>query len=114
MYKKYWTYILSNKTDSTLYIGVTDNLEARVLEHRNGVGSGFTGKYKCHKLVYFEEFSDVNQAIDREKQLKKWRREKKDMLIDSVNKERHDLMPEFSPLAALGRNDRDTEQDKTQ
>ena len=106
MFKKYWVYIMSSKADTALYIGVTDNLEARVLEHRSGEGSVFTSKYKCHKLVYFEEYSDINQAIDREKQLKKWRREKKEMLIDSMNDERVDLMPEISPLAMLGRNDK--------
>ncbi len=106
MYKQYWTYIMSNKTDTTLYIGVTDNLEARVLEHRTGRGDSFTHRYNCHKLVYFEEYSDINQAIEREKQLKKWRREKKDYLIDLVNKQRVDLMPEISPLATLGRNDK--------
>ena len=97
---------MSSCNDTTLYVGVTDNLEARVLEHRTGHEQGFTHKYKCHKLVYFEEFSDVNQAIDREKQLKRWRREKKDYLIDLKNKERIDLMPEISPLASLGRNDK--------
>ena len=106
MYRSYWTYIMSNNNDTTLYVGVTDNLEARVLEHRTGNDQSFTHRYKCHKLVYFEEFSDINQAIDREKQLKRWRREKKDYLIDLKNKERIDLMPEISPLATLGRNDK--------
>ena len=105
MFRKYWTYIMSNKNNTTLYIGVTDNLEARVQEHRNGTGDSFTHRYNCDKLVYFEEYSDINQAIDREKQLKKWRREKKDNLIDLTNKDRIDLMPEISPLATLGRND---------
>ena len=106
MYNQYWVYILSNKSNSTLYIGVTDNLEARTLEHRSGVNPGFAEKYCCRKLVYYEEFSDVNQAIDREKQLKKWSRQKKDWLIDQKNKDRIDLMPEISPLASLGRNDK--------
>ena len=98
---------MSNQFDTTLYIGVTDNLEARVSEHRSNQGEGFTHRYNCRKLVYYEEYSDINQAIDREKQLKKWRREKKDRLIDSVNSGRVDLMPEISPLATLGRNDKD-------
>ena len=105
MYNQYWVYILSNKTNTTLYIGVTDNLEARTLEHRSGINPGFAEKYCCSKLVYFEEFSDVNQAIEREKQLKKWSRKKKDWLIDQMNKDRIDLLPEISPLASLGRND---------
>jgi len=93
MYKRYYTYILSNKTDTTLYICVTNDLGRRVAEHRSGMIPGFTQKYSCHKLVYFEECSDVEQAIAREKQLKKWSRAKKDSLIDTMNKERRDLMP---------------------
>ena len=76
-----------------LIIGVTNDLERRVTEHRSGTIPGFTQKYNCHKLVYFESFSDVEQAIAREKQLKKWSRSKKDALIDTMNKERKDLMP---------------------
>ena len=93
MSNHYYTYILSNKNDTTLYIGVTNDLKRRVAEHRSGMIPGFTQKYSCHKLVYFEEFSDVEQAIAREKQLKKWSRAKKDALIDTKNKEREDLMP---------------------
>ena len=93
MSKQYYTYILANKTDTTLYFGVTNNLERRMAEHRSGMIPGFTQKYNCHKLVYYETFSDVEQAIAREKQLKKWSRAKKDWLIDSMNKERSDLMP---------------------
>ena len=87
----YYTYIMSNINDTTLYVGVTDNLERRVQEHKSGTGSQFTSKYRCHKLVYIETFSDINEAIEREKQLKGWVRRKKDELIDSVNKERRDL-----------------------
>ena len=105
MHKQYWIYILSNKNDTTLYIGVTDNLEARTLEHRAGINAGFAEKYCCDKLVYYEEYSSIDQAIDREKQLKKWSRKKKEWLIDQVTKERKDLLPEISPLASLGRND---------
>lgn len=93
MHNQYYTYILANKSDTTLYIGVTNDLERRVTEHRSGTIPGFTQKYNCHKLVYFESFSDVEQAIAREKQLKKWSRSKKDALIDTMNKERKDLMP---------------------
>ena len=94
MLNQYYTYILSNKNDTTLYIGVTNDIERRVVEHRSGTIPGFTQKYKCHKLVYFESFSDVEQAIAREKQLKKWSRAKKDALIDTMNKDRIDLLPE--------------------
>ena len=93
MHNQYYTYILANKSDTTLYIGVTNDLERRVTEHRSGTIPGFTQKYNCHKLVYFESFSDVEQAIAREKQLKKWSRSKKDALIDTMNKERKELMP---------------------
>ena len=92
MYKKYYTYILSSNNNTTLYIGVTDNIERRVAEHRSGVTLGFTQKYNCHKLVYFEEYSDINQAIDKEKQLKHWSRAKKDWLINLSNPERKDLL----------------------
>jgi putative endonuclease len=92
MYNKYYVYIISNKVNTTLYIGVTYDLERRVEEHRSGLIPGFTQKYLCHKLVYYEEYSDINQAIDREKQLKKWSRSKKDWLIDSVNPLRKDLL----------------------
>ena len=91
MYNTYFTYIMSSSNNSTLYIGVTNDLERRVAEHKSGSGSVFTAKYHCHKLVYFESFSDIEQAIAREKQLKGWKRERKDALIDSVNKERRDL-----------------------
>ena len=93
MFKRYYTYILANKKDTTLYIGVTNDLQRRVAEHRSGMIPGFTQKYTCHKLVYFEKYSDVDLAIAREKQLKKWSRAKKEVLIDTKNKERIDLMP---------------------
>ena len=91
MYKTYYTYIMSSISNRVLYIGVTDNLERRVNEHKSGHGSIFTSKYNCHKLVYYELFSDINQAIEREKQLKGWKREKKEELIDTINKQREDL-----------------------
>ena len=77
MFKRYYTYILANKNDTTLYIGVTNDLQRRVAEHRSGMIPGFSQKYNCHKLVYFEEYSDVDLAIAREKQLKKWSRAKR-------------------------------------
>jgi len=95
MYNTYFTYIMSSNNNSTLYIGVTNDLERRVAEHKSGSGSVFTKKYHCHKLVYFESFSDIEQAIAREKQLKGWKRERKDALIDSMNKDRVDLSLSF-------------------
>lgn len=69
---KYWIYIASNSSNRTLYIGVTNNLERRLFEHSSGVVDGFSKKYKINKLVYFEEYKDIKEAIMREKQLKNW------------------------------------------
>jgi len=77
----YFVYILTNWDNSVMYIGVTGNLEKRLYEHRNNLVDGFTKKYNVHKLVYFESTSDVRSAIAREKQLKGWRREKKNALV---------------------------------
>ena len=87
----YYIYILANTSGSSLYVGVTNNLERRLYEHRNGLIPGFTERYNVHRLVYYETTGDVESAILREKQLKGWRRSKKDALIDSMNPERHDL-----------------------
>ncbi|MBQ2572320.1 MAG: GIY-YIG nuclease family protein, partial [Treponema sp.] len=77
----YYVYILSNYTNSTLYIGVTNDLKRRIYEHKNKLISGFSSKYNVNKLVYFEETTDIKSAIQREKNLKKWKREWKDELI---------------------------------
>jgi putative endonuclease len=82
---EYYVYILSNWNNKVIYIGMTNNLERRVFEHRNKLLPGFTNKYNVHKLVYFESTNDVNAAIAREKEIKKWRREKKNTLIETVN-----------------------------
>lgn len=82
---------MSNSTRSTLYIGVTSDLIARTLEHKTGNGSVFTKKYNCIDLIYFESFSTIEEAIDREKQLKNWHREWKINLIKSMNPEMDDL-----------------------
>ena len=82
---QYWVYILSNKTHSVLYIGITNDLYRRYMEHKNGIVEGFTKKYRCHTLLYYECFTDVEEAIAREKELKGWSREKKDALIKSTN-----------------------------
>jgi len=74
-----------------MYIGMTNNLERRLFEHKNKINDGFTKKYNVNKLVYFEETSDVHAAIDREKQLKKWRREKKNNLVLNLNPQWKDL-----------------------
>jgi putative endonuclease len=87
----YYIYLLTNKSDKVMYIGVTNNLERRVYEHKMKMVPGFTGKYNVNKLVYFEETSDVRAAIAREKEIKKWRREKKNSLVVAVNPEWIDL-----------------------
>src|ERR1700746_589920 len=86
----YWTYPVASRS-GTLYIGVTNNLERRIQEHKNGQIEGFSCKYHCDRLVYYERFDDIRKAIDREKQLKGWRREKKIALIESRNPRWEDL-----------------------
>ena len=83
--KKSYTYILTNKYRTTFYTGVTSNLSKRLVEHNEGLASKFTNKYRVVDLVYFEEFSDINQAIDREKQIKNWHKGCKINLIKSTN-----------------------------
>lgn len=79
----------------TLYIGVTNDLARRILEHKQDVIEGFTKKYHCHKLVYYENYSDIKQAIAREKQLKNWNRIKKQELIKKINPYWKDLSEEW-------------------
>ena len=81
----YHVYILTNKNNSVLYIGVTNNIARRVFEHKQKIIPGFTQKYNLNKLVYVEEFKDIREAIAREKQLKNWHREWKINLIKSIN-----------------------------
>lgn len=95
MNKNYYIYILSNKRNGTLYIGVTNDLVRRVYEHRNDLIDGFTKKYGLHNLVYFEHSTDANAAICREKQLKKWNRKWKIRLIEKENPEWKDLYPKI-------------------
>ena len=85
--KQSFIYILANKNKTTLYIGVTNNLQRRLLEHMEGIGSKFTKRYNVHHLIYYEKFVDITKAIEREKQLKKWSRSKKEKLIESINPE---------------------------
>ena len=88
--KKYWTYIVASSS-GTLYIGMTNNIGRRMVEHKSGEFEGFASKYACNRLVYWESFDDVRGAIAREKQLKAWVRRKKIALIESVNPRWHDL-----------------------
>jgi putative endonuclease len=90
--KKGFVYIMSNKHATTYYVGVTNNIERRVKEHKNSE-SNFTSRYNLHCLMYYETISDIKTAIKREKQLKNWHREWKIKLIQTIN-------PEFKDLAA--------------
>jgi putative endonuclease len=93
MDKQYYVYLLASKRSGTLYIGVTSGLIRRVFEHKNDLIEGFTKKYRIHNLVYFETTDDVNSAIKREKQLKKWKRSWKIELIEKNNHSWQDLYP---------------------
>ena len=89
--KAYFVYIMANRGRTTLYIGVTNSLMRRVSEHRAGEISGFSRRYNTNRLMYYEQFNDVRDAIAREKQLKGWSRSKKDTLIDGLNPKWVDL-----------------------
>ena len=83
--KRYYVYILTSKENTALYIGVTNDLRRRLIEHKNEIADGFTKRYHLHKLVYYEKYSEINDAISREKQLKGWSRRKKNALIEKRN-----------------------------
>ena len=82
---RYWVYVLTNKPNGTLYVGVTNSLERRIWEHKTGAVAGFAKQYGLKRLVYFEEYRDVRKAIDREKEIKGWLRVKKTTLIRQHN-----------------------------
>ena len=92
---QYYVYILANKKNGTLYIGVTKDLFKRIYEHKQNLVAGFTKKYNVHKLVYFEAATDIQSAIIREKQLKKWNRNWKIELIEKSNPDWKDLYYEL-------------------
>ena len=92
--KKYYVYILTSKTNSTMYVGVTNDINRRLYEHKNGLIDGFTKKYNVHKLVYLEETDSIDDAIAREKQIKGWSREKKNQLVETMNPMWKDLSEE--------------------
>ena len=87
----YYVYILTNRPNGTLYIGITNNLTRRLFEHRQGTASRFTQRYNCTHLVWYETYTDVKEAILREKRLKKWRRAWKIELIEGMNPRWRDL-----------------------
>ena len=88
---QYYVYILSSKIRGTLYIGMTNDLQRRVYEHKTGFYKGFTSKYGVNKLMYFETFQNVKEAINREKKLKKWNRAWKIELLEKDNPSWRDL-----------------------
>ena len=94
MSRSYYVYMMTNRS-GTLYTGMTNNLEARMYEHKNKLVRGFTQRYNIGRLVYFEVYSDVRQAIAREKQVKSWRRSKKIALIESTNPTWEDLAADW-------------------
>jgi len=93
MEKGGFTYILASRKHGTLYVGVTSDLVKRVWQHKNDQADGFTKKYQVHQLVHFEEFTDMEGAIEREKQLKRWHRTWKVNLIEETNPNWDDLYP---------------------
>ncbi len=88
----YYVYMMSNWTNNVLYTGMTNNLEQRVAQHHQKLIPGFTKKYNVVKLVYYEHCHDVNAAIVREKEIKDWRRELKNALVESMNPDWRDLL----------------------
>ncbi len=90
-YPTYYVYIMSNINHTVFYTGVTNNIKRRVLEHKTGIGSGFTSKYRLTKLLYYEKFSNINNAIKREKQFKNWHRDWKINIIKEVNPNMEDM-----------------------
>ena len=95
MINTYYVYCLTNWNHKVMYVGITNNIERRIYEHKNKLVRGFTEKYNLNKLVYFEETQDVHAAITREKEIKKWRREKKNTLVEMVNPNWKDLSEEW-------------------
>jgi putative endonuclease len=95
MSKEYYVYIMTNKINSSLYTGVTNDLKRRVFEHKNKLLEGFTKKYNVDKLVFYEAYDDINSAISREKQIKSGPRAKKVKLIEEMNSKWSDLFDEI-------------------
>jgi len=93
--KQYYVYVMTNSRNTVLYVGVTNDLIRRVYEHKEKLADGFTRKYNIVKLVYYEVFEDIENAILREKQMKAGSRQKKVQLINTINREWHDLYDEL-------------------
>ena len=94
---QYYVYMMANKNNKVLYTGFTNNLIRRVYLHKEGIPpNGFTSRYQVKKLVYYETTTDVRVAIEREKQIKSWKRMRKDQLVESFNPQWKDLYPEIT------------------
>jgi len=93
--REYYVYIMTSPHNTAIYVGVTNDLLRRVIEHKQKVTKGFTEKYNISKLVYYEEYEYIQDALDREKQLKGWLRTRKDKLIESINPGWKDLTEEL-------------------
>ena len=95
MYKDFYVYIIVNQRNTVMYVGITNDLNRRVYEHKAGLVEGFAKCYNIDKLVYLESTTDVFSAITREKEIKKWRREKKNILVESTNPDWCDLSSDW-------------------
>ena len=95
--RNYYVYILASRRNGTLYIGITNNLVRRAYEHKMGFIRGFTSRYNVHRLVYYEQTTDINSALQREKQLKKWNRKWKLDLIEKENPNWSNLSDDWMP-----------------
>jgi len=93
--KTYYIYMMSNYSDTVLYIGITNNLVRRVLEHKTGSFDGFTKEYHCNKLVWYNYCEDIKAIIEQEKRMKKWKREYKENLINEKNPMWNDLFEQI-------------------
>ena len=102
--RTYYVYILANRAGS-LYVGITNELERRVMEHRSGLISGFTHRYSIDRLAYFEDCGEIEEAIAREKEIKGWRRSKKIALIESINPRWEDLGSQVDEIPRFARDD---------
>ena len=95
MQRTYYVYMMTNRSRVVLYTGVTNSLESRLWFHANGSSRSFTKRYKIDRLVYYEDYDDPEEAIQREKEIKDWRREKKNALVETMNPRWNDLRHEL-------------------
>ncbi|MFC1818159.1 GIY-YIG nuclease family protein [Thermodesulfobacteriota bacterium] len=93
--RTYYVYLLTNWNNKVIYVSITNDLERRIYEHKEKFVKGFTEKYNVNKLVYYEQTPDINAALNREKEIKKWRREKKNRLVVNTNPLWRDLSEDF-------------------